>query len=210
MSHIEQTIETLAQEVAEREKEIKDTQRVINSLCRKIGKPDRYVIEDASQEVAVSNLRGDEFYGQPLAKVVRTILLGSKASGAGAMSVPEIFKSMKAGGFEFDTKNDENAHRGLHISLAKNTAVFHKLPNGKFVLREWYPTIKDKPVKSAKQPPGPTNATDEEVDEHHAANIAAAGQDANIFNMDEKEKQAEIKKPKTKVSFAEQLKAARA
>lgn len=61
-----------------------------------------------------------------------------------ASLLPEIYKVMKDGGFLFEAKNDANAQRGLHIAMAKNTTTFHRLPNGNYGLREWYPAIKEK------------------------------------------------------------------
>ena len=37
------------------------------------------------------------------------------------------------------------------VSLTKNSQTFHKLPNGKYGLREWYPAVKDKKPGSGEE-----------------------------------------------------------
>lgn len=133
---------------------VKNNKKTINNLCSLINEPPRY--PDADDEVIEGGAmvtRSDEFYGKPLATVVRTILERRQRANLGAASVPVIFDAMKEGGFHFEAKSDENARRGLYIALGKNTNVFHKLPQGTYGLREWYTgnikesrSKKDKPV----------------------------------------------------------------
>lgn len=56
---------------------------------------------------------------------------------------------MIAGGYQFETKDDNNAMRGMRISMAKNIK-FHKLPNGKWGLKEWYPNVKEDKEKEVE------------------------------------------------------------
>src|SRR5438132_8921727 len=72
-----------------------------------------------------------------------------KASGGGAASVETIYQALKAGGYRFDTKNEENARNGVRISLRKNSATFHKLPNGEYGLCSWYGVKGDKPEETS-------------------------------------------------------------
>ena len=90
-------------------------------------------------------LRADEFYGQPLSTVVRKVLnrVGS------ASTVRAIYETMIAGGFKFDAKNDDNAMRSLRISLTKNAATFHRLPNNTYGLLEWYPNVRGRSSASS-------------------------------------------------------------
>ncbi len=141
MEHIEKTIEELKQKIAEREKELNDEKAVVNKLCAMVNKPAIYAIEEEAAAVPVSSLRGDEYYGRPFAGVVTTVLENRKIQGIGPATVKEIYEQMTAGGYQFDTKNEANAMRGMRISMTKNIK-FHKLPNGKWGLTEWYPKIK--------------------------------------------------------------------
>ena len=74
-----------------------------------------------------------------------------RAQNLGAATNREIYDSLMAGGYEFDTKSEDIAQKSLRNSLAKNTALFHKLPNGQFGLLAWYPNVK-KPKASSVSP----------------------------------------------------------
>jgi hypothetical protein len=152
MDHIEKTIEELKQKVAEKEKELNDAKAAVNSLCSMVGKPIIYTIEQQAAVVPISNLRGDEYYGHTFAGVVTTILEGRKIQGSGPAAVREIYEQMLVGGYQFDTQEPNNAMRGMRISLAKNQK-FHKLPNGKWGLTEWYPKIKASKESQIKDEP---------------------------------------------------------
>lgn len=104
------------------------------------------------------SIQGDQFYGQPLATCIRQILEMRKALKQGPATVNEIFGALVQGNYQFETKNEDNAKRGLRISLTKNTSIFHKLPNGKFGLLDWYPN-----AKTAKPPRGDTEEEETEV-----------------------------------------------
>lgn len=85
-----------------------------------------------------------EFYGQPLAVVVRRILEKRRIANQGPATVAEIYDTMLLGDYNFETANADNAKRSLRISLTKNSSTFHKLPSGKYGLREWYPALRDR------------------------------------------------------------------
>src|ERR1700722_12856196 len=92
------TIELLQKQLQKQEEEVADKKRIINSLCPLAG------IDPIYPDVAVGSnisagIRSDEFYGRPLAEVVRTILEKRKHANLGAASVQEIYEAMKAGGF---------------------------------------------------------------------------------------------------------------
>jgi hypothetical protein len=119
----------------------------VNELCR--GADRAPIYSDVDQLSAVTtSIRADEFYGKPLASVVRTILEKRAAAGLFAAQVNDIYEAMQRGGYKFDAKNDDNAKRGLYVSLGKNTSMFHKLPNGTYGLLEWYPAVKESKAKS--------------------------------------------------------------
>jgi len=143
MGHIEKSIEELKKQVIQKEKELIDIKKAVNQLCNLIEQPAIYIINQADKEQLAIQLKGDEYYMQPVARVIHKILERRKALGAGPASIREVYEEMKAGGFNFDAKNEQNAIRGIRASMIKNTAKFHKLPIGKFGLREWYPELKE-------------------------------------------------------------------
>lgn len=154
--HIVKTIEELEHKLAEQVSAVVATKSLINQLCEMAKVPARYHDADLTAGSGPSlSIRSDQFYGQPQAACVREILEMRKALNKGPATVNEIYSALVEGGFAFDTKNDENAKRGLRISIAKNTALFHKLPNGKIGLKAWYPNAKSGKLK--KDLDGPSN-----------------------------------------------------
>lgn len=150
MDHIEKTIEDLAKTIENKEKELLEAKKTLNSLCQMVGKQPLYAIEEKTQSANFGELRGDEYYGKPLATVITKILQKRNAKGIGPASIREIFDEMKAGGYLFETKNDNNSMRGILSSMTKNQK-FHKLPTGNWGLKEWYPAAKE-PQKDNKAP----------------------------------------------------------
>jgi len=134
-------IDGLVKVIAEAEKKVAEQKRVVNGLCAGAGRPEIYHDIDAASAVNLGNIQSDQYYGQPLATAMRAILEMRKATGRGPATVREIYDTLMQGGFKFEAK-DENALRGLRQSLTKNSAVFHKLPNGSYGLLEWYPNAK--------------------------------------------------------------------
>jgi hypothetical protein len=145
--HVNKTIEMVQGQITTLNEELRTKKLMVNGLCELANRPALY--PDVDQESRrVTTLRSDEYYGKPLATVVRSILERRQAANLGAASVNEIYEEMAEGGYHFGGKNEDNNKRGLYISLGKNTSTFHKLPNGRYGLREWYPEIKD--VKESK------------------------------------------------------------
>lgn len=138
---VAETIEKLSAEIASDEAATRKKKETVNTLCTVIGRPPAYAIEAAATSIPTS-IRSDQFYGQPLASAVRTILEMRKQRGLGAATNNEIYEALTAGGYEFDTKSEDIARKSLRNSIAKNTALFHKLPNGQFGLLSWYPNVK--------------------------------------------------------------------
>jgi hypothetical protein len=135
---VEQAIQELITEIADAEAHLNKKKETVNTLCGVAGLQPRYILAAAEDAPARGGWRPDEFYNKPLATVVRTILTARKAAGSGAASLDDIYDNMIAGGFKFDAKSDVTAKRALSISLAKNTVLFHKLPNGFYGLTAWY------------------------------------------------------------------------
>jgi hypothetical protein len=146
---VAETIAKLSAEITAEEAATRRKKETVNTLCSILGQAPAYALEEQKASLPTS-IRSDQFYGQPLASAVRTILEMRKQRGLGAAQNGEIYDALKAGGYEFDTKSEDIARKSLRNSLAKNTALFHKLPNGQFGLLSWYPNVK-KP-KASSQP----------------------------------------------------------
>jgi len=134
------------QELQKHESEIARIKRTINDICRMAGDPPRFAdseIDPSSR--SGGSIRSDEYYGQPLATAVRMILERRRASAQGAATVSQLYDELVAGGYKFDTKDANNAKRGLRISLTKNP-IFHRVPNGSYGMKEWYPNAKSESV----------------------------------------------------------------
>lgn len=163
-------IQRMVQEVQRLESEANELKRTVNKLCAFAKLPPIYANTEDSQSAKTGAIRRDQFFGVALASAVREYLQmrgDPKAGGQGAATVNEIFSALKEGGYNFDTKNDENAKRGLRISLAKNVAAFTKVPGageGAFGLTDWYPNLKSPKGKSETAPdqetdPEPSNSS---------------------------------------------------
>jgi hypothetical protein len=160
--HVLPTIELIQQQIADLDKQLTEKKRMVNDLCALIGRPSIYSDSDLASRSTAATTMPDQYYGKGLAPVVRMILEKRKAMGLGAATVNEIYEEMTIGGYHFQGKNDDNNKRGLYISLGKNTSTFHKLPNGTYGLKEWYPDIKE---TKAKEPNG-SNGKDDDVPLH--------------------------------------------
>lgn len=141
MDELRPAISRLEQKLEAQLKDVAETKKAINLLLKMGGEPPRYTDIDSGGAVALA-VRSDMYYGQPLSSVVGDVLTRNKSAGGGAMSVNEIYDAMVKGGYKFETQSDDNAKRGLRISLTKNSTKFHRVPNGNWGLREWYPNVK--------------------------------------------------------------------
>src|ERR1043166_814004 len=140
--HLKESITELQEQLRSQEQEVADTKRLINMLAKRAGMPQIYSDTDAESIQSLGAITPDRFYGRPLATVIREYLMMRKAGGLGSASVNEIYDALVRGGYKFEAKDDENAKRGLRISLMKHKTMFHKLPNGTFGLLEWYPSVR--------------------------------------------------------------------
>jgi hypothetical protein len=148
--HIALTLKDAENKLADQQKAVTATKKLINGLLEMMGQSHRFTDLDEPAPIVTGTSRGDEYYGKALAWVVKDILVHRNKTGHGPASVNEIFAAMIKGGYKFETENEDNAKRGLRISLTKNSTTFHKLPTGKFGLREWYPAIKDAKDRNGK------------------------------------------------------------
>jgi len=149
-NHIMKTVEDLEIKLSEQVAAVNTTKKLINQLLEMTGASPRYLDIDAEQKNGVSlSVRSDQFYGRPQATSVREILEMRKALNKGPATLNDIYSALIEGGYASDTKNEDNAKRGLRNSIMKNVALFHKLPNGMFGLLEWYPNAKNVKQKNS-------------------------------------------------------------
>ena len=151
--------------------EVSETKRAINVLLKINGREPRFLDEVPEQVGSALSIEPDQYYGRPLATCVQEFLeQRNKATGKRAVDVADILKALESGGFDFKAQGwrDSDRLRSLSISLAKNTKVFHRLPNnGPFGLLSWYPDVaakreqkeKSEPVTEAEAEPEGSNAT---------------------------------------------------
>jgi hypothetical protein len=168
---LDQAIDEIVAKITALENEIRDQKKTVNTLCAVAGRDELYQL-DAPEEAVPNRVRPDQFYGQPLATAVRTILDMRKQQNLGAATINEIFDALTKGGYTFNTKTDDVGRASLRNSLSKNTVTFHKLPNGRFGLLSWYPNAK--PTKAA-------TAGNGAVEEEEEIETATEGTAAEIF-----------------------------
>jgi hypothetical protein len=149
-------IEELEQHLSDLLADAADTKKMINSLRKRMGQEPLYT--DISVE-ATGSIRPDQFYGKPLANAAGEFLERRKR----ACEAEEILSGLTEGGFDFDAigYKEKDRLRLLSSSLAKNTAKFHRLPNGTFGLLEWYDQAM---LKRATKQERKQNGTVEEIE----------------------------------------------
>lgn len=152
------TINTLIERIRLKTQEIEEMKRLVNGLCREADRPLMY--RDIGQQSGGNGPRPDQFYGKTPIVAAREFL---EMQGR-ALTLEEIFEGLSQGGFDFDAQgwNQEQARlRNLSISLGKNTAIFHRLPNGYIGLVKFYPDIQaeKKRNKAANKPVAESSAT---------------------------------------------------
>lgn len=131
----------LRNELQEQMAEVSETKKMINSLLRRMGEePEFPEAETGQMQIRLNGAsRPDQYYGKPFATAAQEYLERRKQ----ACSAEEIMKGLENGGFDFRSLawKDNIRMRNVAISLAKNNAKFHKLPNNTFGLLVWYPDI---------------------------------------------------------------------
>lgn len=143
--HLQKAIAELETKLEDQLKAVAKTKSGINQLAELAGLPVPY--PETEERASGGTIRPDQFYGKPLHTAMRAYL-DMRGPTRGPATVNEIFDALKLGGFQFDTKSDDNAKRIIRITLTRNTLVFHKLPNGSYGLLAWYPNVKASKVKT--------------------------------------------------------------
>tara|TARA_R110002096_G_scaffold82336_4_gene191627 strand:- start:290 stop:805 length:516 start_codon:yes stop_codon:yes gene_type:complete len=160
--HIDKTVSDLQLKLKDQEEQVVKTKQLINLLCEHAGRGPIYAESELDTNSKNVSIASDEFYGQPLATAMRSILEKRKAMGNGPATPRELYDSLLHGGYLFETDIEENRLIGVRVSLRKSSKIFHKLPDGKrYGLLEWYPKAKKQSVKNDSNE---TNDTSEQDD----------------------------------------------
>lgn len=142
MSHFDESIAALTERLREQEARVAELKKAINAICLADERPPLYQDVEVAEHRGLESVRPDEFYGQALNGSAKRVLDMRNAAGLGAATVREIYDVLLEGGYDFQTRNAKNAMDGLRISLSKSSHTFHKLPNGRYGLNDWYPNAK--------------------------------------------------------------------
>lgn len=191
---LQPAIDALKADIAEAELKILPLKAAVNTLCRKLGLPDEYQIDDLSgtgpREIVLS-WRLDQFVNRSLAGCVAEILGARRDAGLdGPASIDEIFDALMAGGFKFQgtSGSDENTKRAIKIALTKNTAQFVKIRDDIFGLKKWYGASRGSSVKRSSKPSkSPSDSSGEDDPEPEDSSEQENAQDVDGFTDDQSE-----------------------
>lgn len=155
-------LERLTQKLAAAQAEVRRLKRSINDMLEAADEAPQFDLaaeEDAPSATQASRrrqYRRDEFFGQPLAGVVRQLIEDN-----GALNEDELYRLMLSGGYVFAEKDESKAKTNLKISLGKNQA-FGRTQAG-------YYTLSKKIAKSTRRqdsgPSGQPLARDNDSDQ---------------------------------------------
>lgn len=142
---ISAAIEALLSELDKQQQEVAETKKTINTLRRRNGEEALFTDVEIPGSVT-GTIHPSQFYGKPLSTAAREYL---ETRNRRACPIEDVMRAMVQGGFDFDALGWKEADRlrSLSISLAKNSSIFHRLPNGTFGLLAWYPDVEKKSAK---------------------------------------------------------------
>jgi hypothetical protein len=169
-------VELLIAQIEELERKANAYKASVNVLCANDGLPPMYPDdgggggrrlngEDHQPQPATvrpAAIGPDTFHGRPQQTAVRELLAIRRAADPtrGPAKPDEILAALKAGGYVVQAKSDEIALVGLRAMLRKRSAIFYKLPNGTWGLREWYPNARPQAKETADKPATTTKEAD--------------------------------------------------
>lgn len=132
-------IEKLTGELEGLLRQVAKKKELINGLYESMGQAPPYQDVAVEQVGGTLTIRPDQYYGRAFATVAKEYLELRKRS----CSAEEITRGLEQGGFNFPGWKEGDRIRLLAVNLAKNTAVFHKVPgqggSHTFGLAVWYP-----------------------------------------------------------------------
>ena len=159
----ESWLEQMVDEIRTKQTALDNQKRAANTFFRERNEPEPFAIDDPDAG-AFLRIRPDEDYGKGFATAAGNYMERRKV----AVTHDEVLRSLEQGGFDFEAIGwkKENRSRTVAMSLAKNTAIFHRLPNGMFGLRKWYKeAIEKKKAKTEKENGAEKAAEAEEAEE---------------------------------------------
>lgn len=133
----ENWLEQMVEEIRTKQTALDNQKRAANTFFRERNEPEPFLVDDPDAAIgAALRIRPDEYYGKGFATAAGAYLERRKQ----AVIAEDVLRALEQGGFDFDAIGwrKENRLRTVAMSLAKNTAIFHRLPNGMFGLRKWY------------------------------------------------------------------------
>jgi hypothetical protein len=130
-------IDAMVEQINAKLTEVSELKRATNTLCKVAGVDPMYPDEDQDSTGPSFRMKADEYYGKPFSTAAKMYLQRRRT----AVSAEDIMRGLEQGSFDYDALEwkPETRLRAVASSLAKNTAIFHKLPSGLFGLKEWYP-----------------------------------------------------------------------
>lgn len=137
-AELEPAIRVLTDKIRTKEGELLELKRVVNRIYAEENEAAPYNISTTDSAAGLVTLRSDLFYNKTLAQAAQEYLEMRKARGLGSATVNDIYKTLKEGGYNFETSIEDNAKNGVRISLRKNSTIFHQLPSGDYGLCVWY------------------------------------------------------------------------
>ena len=146
------TIAGLMALIADLDRQGADAKRVVNILRARRGEAPAFPDDEmgANKIGGTITIKTDQFYRQKTNTAMRGYLNQRKSANIGPATLNEIYAALCDGGFQFESDNEDNRKRNLRFLLSKNTAIFHKMPDGAhFGLADWYPGAKDVEGSSA-------------------------------------------------------------
>lgn len=130
-------IELIVEQVEQKERELLDLKRAGNALALSFGEPPPFEIADERASHRGMKIRADQFASFPAQSPAARAFLRLRTKERGSASAEEIHRALKAGGYFFDAKTEEEELRALRISLSKDKKIT-SLPNGTYGLAAWY------------------------------------------------------------------------
>src|SRR5438876_10020636 len=100
-------IEKIQAQIEALEEQIEMKKKAINIFCEIEGEAPMYADVGADRAKPLATFRSDQFFGRPMATAAREILEQRATRNLGAISLDELYDAMKAGGFDFENKNDQ-------------------------------------------------------------------------------------------------------
>jgi hypothetical protein len=151
---VDSTIALLERGIEEAQQKIRSLRAAINTVCEQAGLPPRYAEAEltASGSARLAQIQSDTFYGKKQTPAMREYLEMRRAQGLGPAKPREFYDALKVGGYQFDTRGDENAIIGLRALLRTQPQIFHRLPDGTYGLTIWYPDAKKAREEAAATP----------------------------------------------------------